>query len=62
MPKWQKWYYKEFQSLGRISFKKGGNYCQPNDSVNPYDEANVQCNCDFSIDWFGGIRTSGDYS
>jgi len=47
------------QRQGRISFKKDGSNCQPNDSTSPCDETNSQCNCDFSI---VGSWKSGDYS
>jgi beta-glucosidase/6-phospho-beta-glucosidase/beta-galactosidase len=55
-----KWYHEEFKGLGRITFKNSGNYYEA-DSTKPEDEEARQRNFDFSIGWFGGPWTDGDY-
>jgi beta-glucosidase/6-phospho-beta-glucosidase/beta-galactosidase len=55
-----KWYHEEFKGHGRITFKNSGNYYEAN-STKPEDEVARQRNFDFSIGWFGGPWTDGDY-
>ncbi|EUC40549.1 glycoside hydrolase family 1 protein [Bipolaris oryzae ATCC 44560] len=55
-----KWYHEEFKGRGRITFKNSGNYYEAN-STKPEDEVARQRNFDFSIGWFGGCWTDGDY-
>jgi beta-glucosidase/6-phospho-beta-glucosidase/beta-galactosidase len=55
-----KWYHEEFKGRGRISFKNSGNYFEPN-TTSQADQVAVQRNYDFSIGWFGGPWTDGDY-
>lgn len=55
-----KWYHEEFKGRGRITFKNSGNYFEAN-STKPEDEVARQRNFDFSIGWFGGPWTDGDY-
>lgn len=55
-----KWYHEEFKGRGRITFKNSGNYFEAN-STKPEDEIARQRNFDFSIGWFGGPWTDGDY-
>jgi beta-glucosidase/6-phospho-beta-glucosidase/beta-galactosidase len=55
-----KWYHEEFKGRGRITFKNSGNYYEAN-STSPADEVARQRNFDFSIGWFGGPWTDGDY-
>ncbi|CAI9628378.1 unnamed protein product [Alternaria burnsii] len=55
-----KWYHEEFKGRGRITFKNSGNYYEAN-STKPEDEVARQRNFDFSIGWFGGPWTDGDY-
>ncbi|KAH8731743.1 WD repeat-containing protein 26 [Phaeosphaeriaceae sp. PMI808] len=55
-----KWYHEEFKGRGRITFKNSGNYYEAN-STKPGDEIARQRNFDFSIGWFGGPWTDGDY-
>jgi beta-glucosidase len=55
-----KWYHEEFKGRGRITFKNSGNYYEAN-STKPEDEIARQRNFDFSIGWFGGPWTDGDY-
>lgn len=55
-----KWYHNEFKGKGRITFKNSGNYYEAN-STKPEDEISRQRNFDFSIGWFGGPWTDGDY-
>ena len=55
-----KWYHEEFKGQGRITFKNSGNYYEANSS-RPEDEVARQRNFDFSIGWFGGPWTDGDY-
>lgn len=55
-----KWYHEEFQGRGRITFKNSGNYFEAN-STSEGDQVATQRNFDFSIGWFGGPWTDGDY-
>ncbi|KAF2646639.1 WD repeat-containing protein 26 [Massarina eburnea CBS 473.64] len=55
-----KWYHGEFKGKGRITFKNSGNYYEAN-STSPADEVSRQRNFDFSIGWFGGPWSDGDY-
>ncbi|EUC36917.1 glycoside hydrolase family 1 protein [Bipolaris zeicola 26-R-13] len=55
-----KWYHEEFKGRGRITLKNSGNYYEAN-STKPEDEVARQRNFDFSIGWFGGCWTDGDY-
>ena len=55
-----KWYHEEFKGRHRITFKNSGNYYEAN-STSPGDEEARQRNFDFSIGWFGGPWTDGDY-
>ncbi|CAO2647359.1 Nn.00g082810.m01.CDS01 [Neocucurbitaria sp. VM-36] len=55
-----KWYHEEFKGRGRITFKNSGNYYEAN-STSSGDEIARQRNFDFSIGWFGGPWTDGDY-
>jgi len=55
-----KWYHEEFKGRGRITFKNSGNYYEAN-STSTADETARQRNFDFSIGWFGGPWTDGDY-
>ncbi|RAR04119.1 glycoside hydrolase family 1 protein [Stemphylium lycopersici] len=55
-----KWYHEEFKGRGRITIKNSGNYFEAN-STKPEDEEARQRNFDFSIGWFGGPWTDGDY-
>ena len=55
-----KWYHDEFKGRGRITFKNSGNYYEANSSA-PADEVARQRNFDFSLGWFGGPWTDGDY-
>jgi beta-glucosidase/6-phospho-beta-glucosidase/beta-galactosidase len=55
-----KWYHNEFKGKHRITFKNSGNYYEAN-STKPEDEVSRQRNFDFSIGWFGGPWTDGDY-
>lgn len=55
-----KWYHNEFKGRHRITFKNSGNYFEAN-STKPEDEVARQRNFDFSIGWFGGPWTDGDY-
>ncbi|KAL5448673.1 hypothetical protein PMIN07_009293 [Paraphaeosphaeria minitans] len=55
-----KWYHDEFKGHGRITFKNSGNYYEAN-STSAADEESRRRNFDFSIGWFGGPWTDGDY-
>ncbi|KAF3045999.1 hypothetical protein E8E12_010073 [Didymella heteroderae] len=55
-----KWYHNEFKGRHRITFKNSGNYYEAN-STSPGDIEARQRNFDFSIGWFGGPWTDGDY-
>lgn len=55
-----KWYHEEFKGRGRISFKNSGNYFEAN-TTSAGDQEARQRNFDFSIGWFGGPWTDGDY-
>ncbi|UPX19642.1 Beta-glucosidase [Ascochyta rabiei] len=55
-----KWYHEEFHGAHRITFKNSANYYEAN-STSPGDEEARQRNFDFSIGWFGGPWTDGDY-
>ncbi|KAA8894673.1 glycoside hydrolase superfamily [Sphaerosporella brunnea] len=55
-----KWYHNEFKGKGRISFKNSGNYYQPVTNSTGDLEAAKRAT-DFSIGWFGGPWTDGDY-
>lgn len=55
-----KWYHEEFKGRGVITFKNSGNYYEAN-STSRADEIARQRNFDFSIGWFGGPWTDGDY-
>ena len=55
-----KWYHEVFKGKGRISFKNSGNYYEPNSTAKA-DVIAAQRQSDFSIGWFGGPWTNGDY-
>lgn len=55
-----KWYHEEFKGKGRISFKNSGNYFQAN-TTSQADQNSANRNYDFSIGWYGGPWTDGDY-
>ncbi|CAI6298223.1 unnamed protein product [Periconia digitata] len=55
-----KWYHEEFKGKGRITLKNSGNYYEAN-TTSPADEEARQRQFDFSIGWFGGPWTDGDY-
>ncbi|KAF2673303.1 glycoside hydrolase [Microthyrium microscopicum] len=55
-----KWYHEEFKGQGRITFKNSGNYYEPA-STAAADLRSAQRNYDFSIGWFSGPWTDGDY-
>ncbi|KAF2204435.1 putative beta-glucosidase 34 [Delitschia confertaspora ATCC 74209] len=55
-----KWYHEEFKGQGRITFKNSGNYYEAN-STSEADKVAAQRNFDFSIGWFGGVWSDGDY-
>ena len=55
-----KWYKEEFKGRGRITFKNSGNYYVANSSSEA-DQIATQRQYDFSIGWFGGPWTDGDY-
>lgn len=55
-----KWYHNEFKGKGRISSKNSGSYFEPN-STSEADQITTQHNYDFSLGWFGGPGTDGDY-
>jgi beta-glucosidase/6-phospho-beta-glucosidase/beta-galactosidase len=55
-----KWYHTEFKGKGRITFKNSGNHQEPR-SQSPADLRAAQRGFDFSIGWFGGPWTDGDY-
>lgn len=56
-----KWYHEEFKGKGRISFKNSGNYFQANDTSSLGDIDAVARQYAFSLGWFGGPWTDGDY-
>jgi beta-glucosidase len=56
-----KWYREEFKGSGRISFKNAGNYFEPADATSAADQRSTQRNHDFSLGWFIGPWTDGDY-
>jgi WD repeat-containing protein 26 len=56
-----KWYHSEFKGRGRITFKNSGNYYEPADTTSAADQRSTQRNYDFSIGWFSGPWTNGDY-
>lgn len=55
-----KWYHEEFEGKGRITFKNSGNLQDPR-SQSAGDLRAAQRGYDFSIGWFGGPWTDGDY-
>ncbi|MCJ1313189.1 hypothetical protein MMC25_006866 [Agyrium rufum] len=55
-----KWYHEEFKGKGRITFKNSGNYYAPNTTAQA-DVVAAQRQSDFSLGWFGGPWTDGDY-
>ncbi|TID22672.1 putative permease [Venturia nashicola] len=55
-----KWYHNEFKGKGRITFKNSGNFQEPR-TQSPADIRAAQRDSDFSIGWFGGPWTDGDY-
>ena len=55
-----KWYHEDFKGKGRISFKNSGNYYEPNSTAEA-DVIAAQRQSDFSIGWFGGPWTDGDW-
>ncbi|KAF2436903.1 glycoside hydrolase [Tothia fuscella] len=56
-----KWYKEEFKGKGRITFKNSGNYYEARDVNLPNDVLSAKRSVDFSIGWFGGPWTDGDY-
>ncbi|KAF3009691.1 hypothetical protein E8E13_008551 [Curvularia kusanoi] len=56
-----KWYHNEFQGRHRITFKNSGNYYEARDALSDADQVARQRNFDFSLGWFGGPWTDGDY-
>ncbi|KAF1993474.1 glycoside hydrolase family 1 protein [Amniculicola lignicola CBS 123094] len=55
-----KWYHNDFKGKGKITFKNSGNYFEAN-TTSQADEIARQRNFDFSVGWFGGPWTDGDY-
>jgi len=55
-----KWYHEEFKGKGRISFKNSANYFEPATNSTKDLEA-VKRTYDFTLGWFGGVWTDGDY-
>ena len=55
-----KWYHEEFKGKGRITFKNSGNYYEPNSTAEA-DIVAAQRQSDFSIGWYGGPWTDGDW-
>lgn len=56
-----KWYHEVFKGRGRISFKNSGNYFEANDTSSAADIDAAARQFAFSIGWFGGPWTDGDY-
>jgi Glycosyl hydrolase family 1 len=54
-------YREEFKGRGRISFKNSGNYFEPANLRSVLDLRSTQRGFDFSIGWFAGPWTDGDY-
>jgi len=55
-----KWYHEEFKGKGRITFKNSGNYYEAR-TDSAADKVARQRQFDFSVGWFGGPWTDGDY-
>lgn len=55
-----KWYHEEFGGRHKITFKNSGNYGVANSSSQE-DQLALQRAYDFTLGWFGGPWTDGDY-
>lgn len=55
-----KWYHEEFKGKNKISWKNSGNYGVAN-STSAADQQALQRSYDFTLGWFGGMWTDGDY-
>lgn len=55
-----KWYHEEFKGKHQISWKNSGNYGVAN-STSEADVQSLQRSYDFTLGWFGGMWTDGDY-
>lgn len=55
-----KWYHNEFKGRHKITLKNSGNYNVAN-STSAEDQASLQRSYDFTLGWFGGMWTDGDY-